>query len=159
VKLTRRVSTTQSFDLALPARRAHQPSITRLWRREYKPQHHLEPSSIITPLAIVHLVIFNLESAVGSQKSTQALGVPAKIKKCRITTEVTTNVFISPGTPISCTFVLRPTAVSRFNKGFKVFDILVYNFCNLIGKRLAPLRLFCQAIGSTMQGVQSPKRV
>ena len=58
---------------------------------------------------------FNLESAVGSQKSVQVLGAPAKIKKCRITTEVTTNFFISPCTPISSTLVLRPTAVSRFN--------------------------------------------
>jgi len=57
---------------------------------------------------------FTLESAVGSQKSAQALGAPGKIKKCRITTEVPTNFFISPGTPISSTFVLRPTAVSRF---------------------------------------------
>ncbi len=36
---------------------------------------------------------FTLESAVGSQKSAQALGAPGKIKKCRITTEVPTNFF------------------------------------------------------------------
>jgi len=57
---------------------------------------------------------FNLETAVGSQKSAQALGAPGKIKKCRTTTEVTTTFFISPCTPISYTCVLRPTAVSRF---------------------------------------------
>jgi len=57
-----------------------------------------------------------LETAVGSQKSAQALGAPGKLKKCRITTEVTTNFFISPGTPISSTLVLRPTAVSRINE-------------------------------------------
>jgi len=33
-----------------------------------------------------------------------------------ITTEVTTNFFISPCTPKAYTFVLRPTAVSRFNE-------------------------------------------
>ncbi len=54
-----------------------------------------------------------LEMAVGSQKSAQALGAPGKIKKCLITTEVTTTFFISPCTPISYTAFLRPTAVSR----------------------------------------------
>jgi len=58
--------------------------------------------------------MFNLETAVGSQKSGQALGAPGKIKKRLITTEVTTIFFISPGTPISYTYILRPTAVSRF---------------------------------------------
>ncbi len=56
---------------------------------------------------------WNLETAVGSQKSAQALGPPGKIKKCLITTEVTTTFCISPCTPISYTSVLRPTAVSR----------------------------------------------
>ncbi len=55
----------------------------------------------------------NLETAVGSQKSAQALGAPGKIKKCLITTKVTTTFFISPCTPISYTACLRPTAVSR----------------------------------------------
>ena len=59
----------------------------------------------------------NLETAVGSQKSAQALGAPGKIKNYLITTEVTTNFFISPGTPISYTAVLRPTTVSRFMRG------------------------------------------
>jgi len=55
-----------------------------------------------------------LETAVGSQKSAQALGAPGTIKKCLITTEVTTTFFIPPCTPISYTaFFLRPTAVSR----------------------------------------------
>jgi len=63
---------------------------------------------------------FNLETAVGSQKSAQALGAPGKIKKCRITTEVTTNFFLSLCTPISSTFVLRPTAVSRFKTSMYV---------------------------------------
>ncbi len=56
---------------------------------------------------------WNLEPAVGSQKSAQALAPPGKIKKCLITTEVTTTFCISPCTPISYTSVLRPTAVSR----------------------------------------------
>jgi len=54
-----------------------------------------------------------LETAVGSQKSAQALGASGTIKKCLITTEVTTNFLISPGTPISYTTFLRPTAISR----------------------------------------------
>ena len=35
--------------------------------------------------------LFNLGTAVGSQKSTQALGALSKIKKCLITHKVTTN--------------------------------------------------------------------
>ena len=54
-----------------------------------------------------------LETAVGSQKSTQALGALTKIKKCLITNKVTTNFFISPCTPIPYASFLRPTAVSR----------------------------------------------
>ena len=54
----------------------------------------------------------NLETAVGSQKSAQALDAPGKIKKCLITSEVTTTFFISSCTPISYTTFLRPTAVS-----------------------------------------------
>jgi hypothetical protein len=60
---------------------------------------------------------FNLETAVGSQKSAQALGAPGTIKKYLITTKVTTTFFISPCTPISYTAFLRPTTVSRFNQG------------------------------------------
>ena len=59
------------------------------------------------------VVSITLETAVGSQKSAQALGAPGKIKKCLITTKVTTTFFISPCTPISYTAFLRPTAVSR----------------------------------------------
>jgi len=58
----------------------------------------------------------NLETTAGSQKSAQALDAPGTIKKCLITTEVTTNFLISPSTPISYTAVLRPTAVSRLKK-------------------------------------------
>ncbi len=54
-----------------------------------------------------------LETAVGSQKSTQALGAPRIIKKCLITNRVTTNFLISPGTPIPYASFLRPTAASR----------------------------------------------
>jgi len=64
---------------------------------------------------IVRSFSFNLETAVGSQKSAQALGAPSKIKKCLITHKVTTNFLISPGTPIPYASFLRSTAVSRFN--------------------------------------------
>jgi len=59
--------------------------------------------------------MFNLETAVGSQKSAQALGAPRKIKQCLITHKVATNFLISPCTPIPYASFLRPTAVSRFN--------------------------------------------
>jgi len=54
-----------------------------------------------------------LEPAVGSQKSTQALGAPRTIKKCLITNKVTTNFLIAPCTPIPYVSFLRPTAGSR----------------------------------------------
>ena len=57
--------------------------------------------------------LLNLETAVGSQKSAQVLGTPGKIKKCLITTEVTTTFCISPCTPTSYTSLLRPAVVSR----------------------------------------------
>ncbi len=57
--------------------------------------------------------LLNLETAVGSQKSTQALGAPSKIKKCLLTHKVTTNFLISAGTPKPSASFLRPTAVSR----------------------------------------------
>ncbi len=59
----------------------------------------------------------NLETAVGSQKSAQALGAPDKIQKCLITTEVTTTFCLSPCTPIAYTAFLCPTAVSRQKNG------------------------------------------
>jgi hypothetical protein len=60
--------------------------------------------------------LLNLETAVGSQKSAQALGAPRKIIKCLITYKVTTKFFISPGPPIPYASFLRPTAVSRLNQ-------------------------------------------
>ena len=70
--------------------------------------------------------LFSLETAVGSHKSAQALGAPGKIKKCRITTEVTSKFFISPCTPISYTAVLRPTAVSRLDqRGVTLTELMV----------------------------------
>ncbi len=83
------------------------------------------------------LGLLNLETAVGSQKSAQALGAPGKIKKCLITTEVTTTFFISPGTPISYTAFLRPTAVSRLNHSSLEFLNLVIPRCFATG---LPLR-------------------
>jgi hypothetical protein len=67
---------------------------------------------------------FNLETAVGSQKSAQALGAPRKIIKCLITYKVTTNFFISPCTPIPYASFLRPTAVSRFNQSLDLFLLI-----------------------------------
>jgi len=72
-------------------------------------------------LQVIHLSFFtvsfsftfNLETAVGSQKSMQALDAPRKIKKCFITHKMTTNFLISPYTPIPYASFLRPTAVSR----------------------------------------------
>jgi hypothetical protein len=64
--------------------------------------------------------MLNLETTVGSQKSAQALGAPGKIKKCLITTGVTTTFCISPGTPISYTAVLRPTIVSRLKENYRL---------------------------------------
>ncbi len=60
-----------------------------------------------------------LETAVGSQKSAQALDAPGKIKKCLITTEVTSTFCLSPCTPISYAAFLRPTAISRLNRVLK----------------------------------------
>jgi hypothetical protein len=59
--------------------------------------------------------VFKLGTAVGSQKSTQALGAPRKIKKCLITQKVTTNFLISLCTPIPSASFSRPTAVFRLN--------------------------------------------
>ncbi len=50
----------------------------------------LKVSSLNRDLALLKHM-FNLETAVGSQKSAQALGAPRKIKKCLITHKVTTN--------------------------------------------------------------------
>jgi len=54
-----------------------------------------------------------LEPAVGSQKSTQALGAPRTTKKCLLTNKVTTNFLIAPCTPKPYVSFLRPTADSR----------------------------------------------
>jgi len=59
-----------------------------------------------------------LETAVGSQKSAQALGA---IQKCLITIKVTTTFCISPCTPISYTAVLRPTAIFRMIAVFHIY--------------------------------------
>ena len=55
----------------------------------------------------------NRETAVGSQKSPQALSAPRKTKKCLITTKVTTTFSLSRCTPIFYGSLLRSTAVSR----------------------------------------------
>ena len=75
----------------------------------------LPPSSFPSKHQTLRPVPFNLETAVGSQKSTRALGAPRTIQKCLITHKVTTNFLISPCTPIRDASFLRPTAVSRFN--------------------------------------------
>jgi len=59
-----------------------------------KPLKLIEGQKFNVELESVNLqsgtALFNLETAVGTQKSAQALGAPGKIKKCPITTEVTT---------------------------------------------------------------------
>jgi len=66
--------------------------------------HHYSHQTIETSDSTQHplVMIANLGQA------------PRKIKKCLITTEVTTTFFIAPCTPISYTAVLRPTTDSRF---------------------------------------------
>ncbi len=62
-----------------------------------------------------YAVCFNLENAVGSRKSTQAIGAPSKTEKLLITSKVTTNFSVSLCTPLSYASFSRPTALSRFN--------------------------------------------
>jgi len=84
------------------------------WKRKPNGYKNLKENN----LAISHPIFgpsLNLEAAVGSQKSAQALGAPGTIQKGLITTEVTTTFCIAPCTPISYTSFLRPTAVSRLN--------------------------------------------
>ncbi len=84
------------------------------WKRKPNGYKDLKENN----LAISHPIFgpsLNLEAAVGSQKSAQALGAPGTIQKGLITTEVTTTFCIAPCTPISYTSFLRPTAVSRLN--------------------------------------------
>jgi len=90
--------------------------------------HHLQSGNQKRSLLfsrILFFLSFNLETAVGSQKSAQALGAPGKIKKCLITTKVTATFFISPCTPIAYTAFLRPTAVSRFKRSSNRFPFRV----------------------------------
>ena len=82
----------------------------------------------------------NLETAVGSQKSAQPLDEPGKIKKCLITTKVTSTFFISPCTPIAYTAFLRPTAVSRFNRSPCIVPHLP-SFVYAKNSSLTPLRI------------------
>jgi len=55
----------------------------------------------------------NLETAVGSQKSTQALGAHGKIQKWLITTKVTTTIFINHAHQYFARLYLCPNAVLR----------------------------------------------
>jgi len=90
--------------------------------------------------AMNEVTCLNLETAVGSQKSTQALGAPRKIKKCLITNKVTTNFLISRCTPISYASFLRPTAVSRLKRvvtGVARCSLLIL-ICTLGGALDAP---------------------
>jgi len=57
-----------------------------------------------------------LEKSVGSQKSTQALNAPSKLKNLFITRKVTTQFFNSLFTSISCMSFLRPTDFSRITR-------------------------------------------
>ena len=57
--------------------------------------------------------VLNLEKSVGSQKSTQALNVPSKLKNLLITNKVITQFYNSLCTSISCMSFLRSTDFSR----------------------------------------------
>ena len=76
----------------------------------------------------------NLKTAVGSPKSTQALGAPGKSEKPLITNKVTTSFSDSPCTPIAYASFSRPTAVSRLKKNIR--RGLTAATCTLLG---APL--------------------
>ncbi|MEE9303135.1 MAG: arylesterase [Thiotrichaceae bacterium] len=65
--------------------------------------------------------MLNLENAVGSQKSTQAIGAPSKTEKLLTTNKVTTNFSVSLSTPLSHASFLRSTALSRLKKIVALF--------------------------------------
>ena len=74
-------------------------------------------------------IALNLETAVGSPKSPQALGAPRKTEKGLITPKVTTTFSVSRGTPISYGSFWRPTAVSRLNAGIQGSGLLHFLWC------------------------------
>ncbi|MEC4673517.1 MAG: hypothetical protein VST68_04960 [Nitrospirota bacterium] len=57
----------------------------------------------------------NLETAVGSPKSSQALGAPRQTEKCLITTKVTRLFLFHDAHQYLTDLFLRPTAVSRIH--------------------------------------------
>jgi hypothetical protein len=59
----------------------------------------------------------NLENAVGSRKSAQAIDSSSYMKKVLITNKVTTHFFITLSKSIACTSFSRPTAFSRLKAG------------------------------------------
>jgi hypothetical protein len=69
---------------------------------------------IVTVIAEFFEHGFNLENAVGSPKSAQAIDSSSYMKKVLITNEVTTHFFITLSKSIDCTSFSRPTAFSRF---------------------------------------------
>jgi len=58
----------------------------------------------------------NLENAVGSRKSTQALNAPSKFKNLLITNKVATQFLNSLCTSISCMSFPRPTTFPRLRQ-------------------------------------------
>ncbi len=73
----------------------------------------LASTPFVDPDKRVKRVALNLETSVGSRKSTQAIGAPGKSEKTLITNEVTTRFSDSPCTPMAHASFSRPTEVSR----------------------------------------------
>ena len=67
----------------------------------------------------------NLETAVESRKSAQALDAPGKAEKCLITNKVTTNFSTSPCTSITSTSFSRLTAASRLKRLLSLLLLLL----------------------------------
>jgi D-alanyl-D-alanine carboxypeptidase/D-alanyl-D-alanine-endopeptidase (penicillin-binding protein 4) len=68
----------------------------------------------------------NLETAVGSRKSTQALGASGESEKPLITNKVTTSFSDSPCTAIAYASFSCPTAVSRLKTSREIWPFAVF---------------------------------
>jgi hypothetical protein len=76
-------------------------------------------------------VFVNLENAVGSRKSAQAIDSSSYMKKVLITSKVTTHFFITLSKSIDCTSFSRPTAFSRVNAGLaRSTNLYLFTFIN-----------------------------
>ncbi len=106
----------------------------------------------------------NLENAVGSRKSTQAIGAPSKTEKLLITNKVTTNFFVSLCTPISYVSFSHPATLSRLNNhphstvsqtGFSLIEVLVtvvvtaFGLIGLAGLQMSSVNTTTKASANT----------